>query len=50
MVTNSPPLAETDVLPAALELFRLIYGLTQVDKFVVDEAHLFYGLILQNLS
>ena len=28
----------------------LIYGLTQVDEFVVNEAHLFYGLILQNLS
>ena len=27
----------------------LIYGLAQVDEFVLDEAHLFNGLVLQNL-
>ena len=26
----------------------LIYGLAQVDEFVLDEAHLFNGLMLQN--
>ena len=28
----------------------LIYGLTQVDEFVLDEAHLFNGLMLQNFE
>lgn len=28
----------------------MIYGLSQVDEFVLDEAHLFSGLTLQNLN
>jgi len=28
----------------------LIYGLAQVDELVMDEAHLFHGLVLQNLG
>lgn len=28
----------------------LIYGLCQVDEFILDEAHLFNGLMLRNLS